>query len=139
MRYFLKRTEVTYEINPPETDRGEVDSGEYGKHVYPHSLHRTSPGGLDVEILDDGLYGGFRYDGVAVGATAYLVVVEYIDGDTFGFSGYWCVPCIRTNRHEAEQFLKYIETNQGRVFRWPWQGYFANYEGGRVEALEVLP
>lgn len=141
MKYAVKFIETTYlesEGESPDVEWGQQDS--YNGSVQIYSLHRGdgagAPRGYDVDLLDeyDQLYG---YDDVAVGDVVYAVIVEYTDGDTFGYSFYWTIPAIKSDPAEAEKIRARCERPNDTVGYRPWDGYFAGLNDARVERFIV--
>ena len=76
------------------------------------------------------------------GDTAYLVVVKYTTGDTFGYtSGNIDIPAIAKNEEAALKIALDIENKVGEFaeekYRYPWQGYFEGLESVHVETMKV--
>lgn len=129
MIYYLTYDECSYMIDPPEaSDEPFSYRGRSGLNVYPRSLHRSNPR-VPHELID-------TETDIALGAMAYVVVVTYTDGDTFGSSGYWCVEGLYASPENAKDAADGAETG-GDGYQ-PWDGYFARFEAAEVVPMTVL-
>jgi hypothetical protein len=142
--YALTFTESYYQDSPGCTEDHECSWCEQPSghvNVEPGSLHRERRNlGGHYQIAPDGYESVYEVQDVPVGAMAYLVVVEYTDGGTFGYDGYWCVPGLYSTPEEAEECRKRCEAPNDvptRALR-PWDGYFASLGSARVEPMVVL-
>lgn len=120
-------------------DHAWCEQPSYALSVSPVSIHRTRRefyDGYERVSAKDCIYG---VEDVPVGANAYVVVCAYIDGDTFGYSGYWTVAGLFADAERAEDVRKRCEgeNDTDRMFR-PWDGYFASLRSAEVYPLTVL-
>jgi len=68
--------------------------------------------------------------------TAYLAVVRYSTGDTFGHTnGAWYVVDIAPTYKEAEKILDRAINEKGYK---PWEGYFERFECTEIHTMEVV-
>lgn len=119
---------------------GWCEQDSYTTNVHVGSLHRERRNlGGHYEITPDGYESVYDVEDVPVGDTAYLVICEYTDGGTFGYSGYWCVAGLYGDAERAEACRQKCESpnDTDRAYR-PWDGYFASLGEARVEPMKVL-
>jgi hypothetical protein len=69
----------------------------YGLSVTPVTLHRYR---RDFPLIG---YELARGEEVEIGSSAYVIVVEYTQSDTFGSSGYWRVDSVLSDPHKASE------------------------------------
>lgn len=149
MRYFVRFSEdhfLVREGDGPEVEWGDRDC--YGVSATIHSIHRSEQRGMDVLMIDTERYGEMVYgaDDVSAGSTAYVVLVHYEDGDTFGYDGYWTIAAVKASLEDAAEIERRCENPNDRATRsdggreswWlrPWDGYFAGLTS--VEVLELV-
>lgn len=140
--YYVRVTEHTYTISPPEPNPDNepyMDQGSTGIIADPVALYRSNPGETmwDVTRLD-----GDNLDVIDPPNEAYVVFVKYTDGDTFGSQGYWTIPAIRRSYEAAQADVKSIETSRDPQagFKTPyreWDGYFAHLDSVEIVKLWV--
>jgi hypothetical protein len=138
--YYLTYTENTYEICSPDPD-DDWDHGQYGVTVLLHDLYPYNPECPHHQIESESYNDLFGVEEVKQGEIAYVVLVIYQDGDTFGSSGYWTVPGIFSDANRAEQLVKDIENGKAVTTKYmlPWDGYFASLSSAEVIPMVVLP
>jgi hypothetical protein len=142
--YALTYIEDCYEEDPGCTEDHEhswCEQPSYGLSVTLGTLHlhRRDLGG-HYEVSEDSYDTMYGVASVPIGSTAYVVVCEYIDGGTFGYSGYWCVAGVAATPEEADAIRKRcLDKNDLDVpVHRPWEGYFASLRDARVEPMTVL-
>lgn len=142
--YWVEFTENEYMISPPEEGDGPwLHQGNYGLHVSINKISKTELTGWHVQSFEadsyDDIYG---YDDIQPGDNAYLVVVTYTTGGTFGSHGAWTIPAIKADLQDAytAQRLCYADNNQKRTNRMyrPWDGYFEHIDSVDVEPLILV-
>lgn len=143
MEYWLRYEEQyvrDYEGCPPGCNNcgGWCEQPSGHVNVYPRSLHRSSRSGLDYERVSATSV-TYDFEEVQSGDTAYLVIVEYTDGGTFGYDGYWTVAGVYATQEGAERAVQRAEGDNDTEVRYrAWDGYFASLRDARVEPLMVL-
>lgn len=122
---------------PPSCENcgGWCERDSYGISVSPRALHK--------DRRDFPLTGYEEVEGteIAPGETAYVVIVTYTDGDTFGYSGYWACLGVFTTAESADETRKEAEKPNEYPFDKgyrPWDGYFASLESADVYPMTVL-
>ncbi len=139
VEYWIDADERTYvtrpgdESNDPYSDRGSTGLSLQVKGISrsPISMAKTAA----RDSYDD-VYG---VDDIPAGDKAYVVVVEYTTGDTFGSNDTWCIAAVKASREDAEEAkIKCYAGNKltERAFR-PWDGYFEHLNSAYIEELEV--
>jgi len=138
MTYWVEFSEYTYQISPPEEGDGPwLHQGDYGLTVSINKISTTQLTGWDAQQLSDydDIYG---YDEIEPGQNAYLLVVTYTTGGTFGSHGAWTIPAVKADLQDAytAQRLCHADNNQKRTNRMyrPWDGYFEH-----LESVDVTP
>lgn len=148
MDYFLTYDEHSYTITEPEPNPDNepyMDQGSSGVDVYPRTLHLSKPSGPHEAISSERRYGGmksFPIETLSAGDSAYVVIVTYSDGDTFGSSGYWKVAAVCSTPEQAktaEERAQIPEPRQIGGDDWmPWHGYFAHLKNVETYPMVVL-
>lgn len=145
IEYALIASTDEWEEDPGCTEDHEhswCEQPSYALSVTPVSLHRERRTfRMGYELVHDREYSEALYGvaDVAVGDTAFLLLIEYIDGGTFGYSGYWCCAGVFSTAEEAEAARKRAEgeNDTARMYR-PWDGYFASLRSAEVHPMTVL-
>lgn len=76
-------------------------------------------------------------DQIDIGKLAYVVVVKYTTGNTFGCShGHLTIPEIHDSRGKAQEIADQIENRKYKGYS-PWCGYFEDLESVDVESFIV--
>lgn len=134
---FVTYSARTYQIRPPsDSDEPYSDQGSSGVDVTLNSIHASAPSGPH-ENCERAIYG---CESIAPGDAAYVVLVVYEDGDTFGSSGYWCVAAVCSTPESAHAVTLRCEgaNDLDRPVYRPWDGYFAHLNAATVVPLTVL-
>lgn len=142
MDYYITYDEHTYVITEPEgSDEPYSDQGATGVDVTLKAIHRNVPNGGPHEVVTDEGYRRAYYglDDIAPGNTAYVVLVNYFDGDTFGSSGYWMIAAVKATPEAAAAATKRCNSPRvGSEYDFTtlrsWDGYFAG-----INSVEVIP
>lgn len=142
MNYYLTYDEHSYVITEPEdSDEPFSDQGETGVDVTLRAIHRSPVKGGHELVSDEGGYSRlYGVEDVPAGETAYVVLVNYSDGDTFGSSGYWTIAAVCSNPQSAKNIVERCEGENDlshRAYR-PWDGYFAHLNSAEVVPMTVL-
>jgi hypothetical protein len=139
VEYWIDADERRYVIIPeePGDDRWR-NRGHTGLDLWVKGISR-SPISMAKTACRDSYENVYGVDDIPAGDKAYVVVVEYTTGDTFGSDDTWCVAAIKASREDAEAAeIKCYAGNKltERAFR-PWDGYFEHLNSVRIEELEV--
>lgn len=143
MKYYVKLDEYTYTITEPDPD-DDWDSGESGLEYTFKSISLSEPKGdygyriIDTENNYQAIYG--VDSNISVGEQAYVVVVKYTDGDTFGSSEYTTIVAIKKDINDAYEVVKKVNNNNDTDVTYrPWDGYFAHLNSVEVEIGVLRP
>lgn len=115
------------DINPDEewSDRAPTTI-----EVKFHEFYRTPPTHrffYDSVIVDEATFNSDE---------AYLAVVRYTDGDTFGYTdGSWHIVGATNSVEVAKEMLELALNNKDSYK--PWEGYFASLQRTEIERLVV--
>ncbi len=140
--YALTFSETYHEDDPGCTEDHEHNWCEQPSghvNVTVGSLHRERRDlGGHFEVKPGSYNLSYECEDVPIGSTAYLVIVEYTDGGTFGYDGYWTVAGLYATPEAAEACRAKCngENDTARTYR-PWDGYFASLGETRVEPMVV--
>lgn len=149
--YFLTVSERSWISDPGEdSDDRYAYRGHSECEATLRTLSLTKPNPEDAyynyERIADDAYGIYYppVREVPAEGTAYVILVHYTDGDTFGSSGYWCVPALVDTQERAREIVEAIqgpqEADKLTRSRWrPWDGYFAGLSSVEVHEMVVQP
>lgn len=131
--YRVTFTERSYVIEPPEAgdDRWKYQ-GSTGLDVSIDGIYRSEMSGWNVQAVSESeaVYG---IDEIPVNETAYLVLVEYITGDTFGSHETWCIAAVKARHQQAEKIAqRCCGQNHTQAAYRPWDGYFEHLKSASV-------
>lgn len=101
---------------------------------YPRRLlkNRNNAGVFPHGLMKDEVHGEFN-----INDPAFMIVVRYTTGDTFGRTcGYWHIEGVYTSRDFAEAIKRTIENGTYNGYN-PWVGYFERLENVEIHAMVV--
>jgi hypothetical protein len=136
MNYYLTYEDWTWISDPgdPSDDqwryRGVTDCNVVLKGLYrsaPDAPHETP----HPSLYENDEVGDLRY--------AYVVVILYHTGDTFGSDGRWLIAAVKESEEAAQEVVKRVEANDCDQAYCPWEGYFERLDEARIERMVVLP
>lgn len=141
--YYVKAQEHTYEIDPPEpnpTNEPYMYQGSYGLILNVDYIYRTKQEGPDITRFEkDGYDDIYGYDEIPLGNAAFMVIVKYTTGDTFGSHGAWTMPAVKADINDAYKALaKCNKPDDKNPYRRAWDGYFEHLESVEVVHSVVL-
>lgn len=134
MNYCVLADERHYTIREPDGEEWGC-SGEYGVSVTLRSIHRSNPS--DARLGWETSREFIESDDIPAGATAFVVLCQWTDGDTFGSNGYWCVATVKATQEAASAAVD--DLNARTDYSVPWTGYFAGLDSIEVVALMMQP
>lgn len=120
-----------------------TDCGEEAGHVHHVEVFYTESKADPIRWR-----GKFFASGAAVGDTVYVVVADYLGGDTFGvYAGYYEIVDVLADQEAAEALaqaarsvgysLKFV--HNGQDYTAGWNGYFDQLQEIKVWACPVRP
>jgi hypothetical protein len=139
--YYMTYSEQTWCEDPGDgSDEQYSWEGGSGCAVTVRNLSLTKPSGEYV-VIDPSRYGTvYDIEQVMAGQKAYVVIVVYQDGGTFGYYCEWRAVGLYATQEAAEAVRKQCEAENDteRAYR-PWDGYFASLREARVEEMTLTP
>lgn len=142
--YYITAEERTWVEDPGEPDADRYDwHGGSGLDVRLTGIYASEPASerwgwwTASNRSYDSVYG---VEEIAAGDPAYVLVVRYRGGDTFGYSGYWTPAGVFATREAAEAARHRAEgeNDTDSAYR-PWDGYFESLTEARIDELVMRP
>ncbi len=131
---YLTYDERRYGGSPINPEDAWPDYEDEHVEFYPIGLFkdRDNAGIFPHGLMEDEVHGTFE-----PGDGAYVVIVRYGSGSTFGRSfGEWHLVGVYDNENSAKEIEKSIENHTFEGYM-PWVGYFESFESANVFAMLV--
>lgn len=118
MKYYITYNEY-YTLPKTRTSKAMKFNVELG------NIYRSAP---------DSYFQTAEGDDIQPGNPAYVVLVNYQDGDTFGQNGYWSIEGVFADYKDAERRKENCEDKD----EWhPWWGFFASLNFVEIVLMPV--